>query len=544
MFSKKGVAFSLAAGLFAVPVYASAATQDFKDVTKADSHYDAIRSLSGQNIISGYGDGTFKPYQNISRQHVAVILARSLSLPVPSDAETAKILKQYKDVSPKHDYAKQIAAVTKANVFKGSNGTFMPNHDITREQMATVLTQGFGLTKYQQDKVQVNLKNVDKSHQSAVQAIANLDITVSLKNFKPGDPLKRGQFASFLIRTQDVIANGTLVGEGDKDEDKNDKPSKPTPDKPGTDKPTNPKPDTPSNGGNDNQKPENPKPEEVKITGFDFNLTSYVYEGDTANIQLIAKKSDGSKTDVSTKAEFVSSDNKVVKITGNKVTGLKEGTVTITATYDNHKVQREFSVEAKPATETPDPDNGVGDVEGVSGTMLIDGRRAIDIGKSAEVSFTLFDKDGNNKGELSAKDMTELKAKADKPGIVKVEGNKITALKEGLTTVTFTYKGFKGEFLVNAVDQGPDEDLWGYFREMKIKADYYNKNLGDAQNITAQDIANDSLMKLSASKVKSNINKALASPNTAVNDNDSVFYYDKANNLIIVKWNRTGEGYN
>ena len=47
----------------------------FSDVQKEDWYYDYIETLAKKGIIKGYGDGTFRPNDTITRQEAAVILA-------------------------------------------------------------------------------------------------------------------------------------------------------------------------------------------------------------------------------------------------------------------------------------------------------------------------------------------------------------------------------------------------------------------------------------------------------------------------------------
>ncbi|MDY0404709.1 S-layer homology domain-containing protein [Virgibacillus sp. 179-BFC.A HS] len=121
--------------MLAVPVV-SASAPSFTDVD-GTSHAEAINALAKAGIVTGYENKTFGTWNEISRQHVAVILYRALHLEAPDNV--GKTLEKYSDVDEKHPYAKQIAAVTKAGIFKGTNGKFYPDKPITREQAASVI---------------------------------------------------------------------------------------------------------------------------------------------------------------------------------------------------------------------------------------------------------------------------------------------------------------------------------------------------------------------------------------------------------------------
>lgn len=186
----------------------SGGSANFSDISKKNSHYDAIVHLVESGSITGYDDGTFKPYENITRKHVAVILSRELDLVTPDNVK--KTLSKYDDVDENHPYADEIAAVTKEEIFGGNSGKFMPEKSITREQLASSFYRGFELDQYEgnkEDTDQINLDNVDDDHKDSVKAFGNLKLTDQLKDFKPSTHLKRAQFASFLYNMMDFIEN-------------------------------------------------------------------------------------------------------------------------------------------------------------------------------------------------------------------------------------------------------------------------------------------------------------------------------------------------
>lgn len=53
-------------------------TKTFKDVPKSDYFYEAVGGLVAARIASGYPDGTFKPYANLTREHIAIFIVQSM----------------------------------------------------------------------------------------------------------------------------------------------------------------------------------------------------------------------------------------------------------------------------------------------------------------------------------------------------------------------------------------------------------------------------------------------------------------------------------
>jgi hypothetical protein len=192
--------------MFTAPLFGTstshAADISFTDMKPGSEGYESVINLASLNIIKGYADGHFAPFENISRQHVAVMLTKALNLPIPDDITS--VLSTYKDVKPGDQYAKQIAAVTKAGIFKGANGYFNPNMNISRDQVATVIVKAFNLTDIGADVNLVDLNSISPSHRENVKILAQHGITIGKVNekgeryFDGAASIARVQFAIFL----------------------------------------------------------------------------------------------------------------------------------------------------------------------------------------------------------------------------------------------------------------------------------------------------------------------------------------------------------
>src|SRR5699024_793012 len=186
------------------PVVASADTEGFSDVTPENDHYESIIKLSEQGIIKGYPNGTFLPWDSVTRGQVAAMLTHALELEIPDDVENA--LKEYSDVNAGDEFAEQIAAVTAADIFKGTDADkFDTFSNITREQMATALVKGFNLKKYDTgEDVEIDRDNISDSHEENVQILANLGITVKPMDFNAYEDISRAAFSTFLVKTMEI----------------------------------------------------------------------------------------------------------------------------------------------------------------------------------------------------------------------------------------------------------------------------------------------------------------------------------------------------
>ncbi|BDG30581.1 S-layer homology domain-containing protein [Parageobacillus thermoglucosidasius] len=203
---RKFLAGSVSAALVATavgPVVANAAS--FSDVNPNDSHAANINALVELGYIKGFTDGTFKPYQSITRGQVAKIFARILTdqgFQAPD-----KIEQVFDDVpldAKDQELVKAAAIVKAAGVMTGSQGKLNPAQNITREQMAKVLVEAFDLTRPADFKSKItDLDKADPSFRDYIQTLEANGVTV-VTEYRPKDSVTRAAFASFVKRALDV----------------------------------------------------------------------------------------------------------------------------------------------------------------------------------------------------------------------------------------------------------------------------------------------------------------------------------------------------
>ncbi len=108
-----------------------------------------IKDLSGRGYINGYPDGSFKPDNKISRAEFVAIINKMLKLssyqPVQAD---------FKDVCPADWYYQAVENGVHAGIVKGYGQEFLPNQEISREELATILVNALD----KKDQVQTNMQ--------------------------------------------------------------------------------------------------------------------------------------------------------------------------------------------------------------------------------------------------------------------------------------------------------------------------------------------------------------------------------------------------
>jgi hypothetical protein len=119
------------AGTFAIIIF----KQSFQDL---DNHWAKadIDLLASKLVVNGSSDTTYSPEARVTRAEFAALLTRALGL--SEDTSSAK----YKDIDKNDWSAGAIGAAVKAGLIDGfEDGTFKPNSEITREQMAVMIAR-------------------------------------------------------------------------------------------------------------------------------------------------------------------------------------------------------------------------------------------------------------------------------------------------------------------------------------------------------------------------------------------------------------------
>ncbi len=107
----------------------------FTDVTDTAYYADAVRWASAHGVVTGYGDGTFRPNNPITRQQLAAILWRYAGSPAAEGGT------DYADEASIASYADQAVDWARdTGIISGRDGNrFDPNGRATRAQAAVIL---------------------------------------------------------------------------------------------------------------------------------------------------------------------------------------------------------------------------------------------------------------------------------------------------------------------------------------------------------------------------------------------------------------------
>lgn len=167
----------------------------FSDVPADYVHTPAILGIAEACITLGYPDGTYRPNGHVTRGQMATFIANALGRG-PGDLS-------FSDVTADHPHAVGISAMR--GVASGyPDGTFRPNQPVTRGQMATFLTNAAELPAGTRGFPDVPAEH---THAAAISSVAGAGIAgFTDGTFRPGNPVTRGQMATFLHVT--LVARG------------------------------------------------------------------------------------------------------------------------------------------------------------------------------------------------------------------------------------------------------------------------------------------------------------------------------------------------
>ncbi|OXS74722.1 C40 family peptidase [Domibacillus enclensis] len=152
----------------------------FTDVAASASTYNAIKSLTDQEIINGFEDYTFRPEEKVTRGQAAAILNRVLGL-------KPEIMSHFTDVPKTNRFAADIAAIREAGIINGfEDKTFRPDAEMTRNEMASIIQRAFDLKVSQTAAASVGYTDISAGHWAyeGIVTMASIDQTGFFKGEK------------------------------------------------------------------------------------------------------------------------------------------------------------------------------------------------------------------------------------------------------------------------------------------------------------------------------------------------------------------------
>ncbi|MFC4098477.1 M4 family metallopeptidase [Paenibacillus xanthanilyticus] len=173
-----------------------------------------IEALASKKVIQGSGTGSFDPNRAITRAEFASTLVRSLGLQASAKGS------RFSDVADTAWYAGAVNAAADAGlVTGGADGRFRPAGQITRQEMAAMLTRAVQYAGQEQllgDQASIKSALSGFADAKSIAAWAQEDVAhlvaggimqgISATQFDPTAPVSRAQTASALKRMLQKLA--------------------------------------------------------------------------------------------------------------------------------------------------------------------------------------------------------------------------------------------------------------------------------------------------------------------------------------------------
>jgi hypothetical protein len=118
------------------PVPSPTCTINFSDVHTTDYFYEDVRCVYCLGAVSGYADGTFRPFNNTTRGQMAKIVVLALQIPIVTPTGTPT----FNDVLEGSAFYEYVETAAANNIVSGyADGTYRPNNFVTRGQLSKIV---------------------------------------------------------------------------------------------------------------------------------------------------------------------------------------------------------------------------------------------------------------------------------------------------------------------------------------------------------------------------------------------------------------------
>lgn len=131
-----GLALAALLFLTVLAVFKPTTALGFTDISPEQSFSEAVAELAAVGVVNGFPDGTFRPYDSVTRAQFVGMLARALSLPTAAEHP-------FDDVTQEDWFAEPVAAMYQAGLASGvTSDVFAPYAKLSREQATTFVLRG------------------------------------------------------------------------------------------------------------------------------------------------------------------------------------------------------------------------------------------------------------------------------------------------------------------------------------------------------------------------------------------------------------------
>lgn len=189
---------------------------NFTDIDKNEWYFSLLKRAVSLDIIKGYSDGTFRPYEPVKLIEGLAILLRTHRLSVPELSENENLPE---DVPRTEWYAKDVAyGVSRFFLTPSVSNRVSPTRELTRGELATLI---YRATQNQSQQMQFGKASWYKDGASKIKVPARKEyldqfLTAAHRTYKFGTIVrvtntKNGKFVDVAINDRGPFVPGRIV---------------------------------------------------------------------------------------------------------------------------------------------------------------------------------------------------------------------------------------------------------------------------------------------------------------------------------------------
>ncbi len=192
---KKIITLLITTALLCTSLLVSAENIVYSDISKDDICYNHVSRLHDFGLVSGYGDGTFQPDNNITRAEASKLLCMAYN-----EKDGAKGELEYTDVHKNHWAHNYILTALDLNFMTGyDDNTFRPEQNITAEEFIKTAVCLIGYEGYAEQEGGYPI--------GYIKTATQLGLTNGIPSLITTDPITRRDTSIILDNMLDVPLN-------------------------------------------------------------------------------------------------------------------------------------------------------------------------------------------------------------------------------------------------------------------------------------------------------------------------------------------------
>lgn len=195
---KKIISLLCIVGIMSSMITVSASNTLYDDLNSDYECYQPVARLSELGIVNGYEDGTYRPWNNVTRAEFCKIVVAMLDK--TTEAKSISASSAFDDVNSVKWCIPYVNYLTSNGIIKGyADATFKPNNVITYAEAATILCRILG---YNEESVGYSWPANYMNEAQALKLSENMD-------FSAGDSITRAAMAIMADKTLFTYVNGS-----------------------------------------------------------------------------------------------------------------------------------------------------------------------------------------------------------------------------------------------------------------------------------------------------------------------------------------------